>query len=140
MKARIQFDGGCNPNPGIKYGSYAVSIDDTFEIGRSRFPLGIGTNNEAEFESLILALRDLFYSCGIASVKPEDITVDIFTDSTIVRGWIEKFHQFNPAKCKNERRLAMSKLAGQCHELLKNFKSHTIQWNSRDRNVEKFGH
>lgn len=143
MIAIIQFDGGSKPNPGEKYGSYAITLDDTFAIECTRFPLGYGTNNEAEFESLLEALIQLRKSCWRAQVEANTIHVSIFTDSMIVRGWIQRLQakpRHKPAKNADVRRVVMFGLAGRCFEALKPFKSFTIEWNSRDRNVEKFGH
>lgn len=143
MKARIQFDGGCNPNPGSKYGSYEVSIDDTFNLTRNRFPLGYGTNNEAEFDSLLMALTDLHNACQRAVVKPGNVQVDIFTDSMIVKGWIRNYQsKSSPKKLKKcgERSMAMFILATKCIRQLEQFESFTIEWNPRQRNVERFGH
>jgi len=140
MKARIQFDGGCKPNPGQKYGSYRVEIDDAFNLERNRFPLGFGTNNEAEFESLILALTDLQNACARAGVASKQIELSIFTDSTIVRGWLHNHAKFKPAKCKNARRRAMGELAGRCIAIISSFKSFKAEWNPRAANVETFGH
>ncbi len=52
----VRFDGGCLGNPGRKYGSYRIEDDWVVIAQESRFELGFGTNNEAEFESLIRAL------------------------------------------------------------------------------------
>lgn len=140
MKARIQFDGGCKPNPGNKYGSYEVLLDDVFNLSRNRFPLGWGTNNEAEFESLLMALKDLHEACEKSQVNPVVIEVEIYTDSTIVKNWLLNFNQTDPRKVKNARRLAMYGLAEKCISQLKGFHSFTIQWNPRAKNVETFGH
>jgi hypothetical protein len=52
----IFFDGGCLGNPGQKYGSFQVLFDGKQVVGRNRVEFGHGTNNEAEFNSLKLAL------------------------------------------------------------------------------------
>lgn len=140
MKAVIRFDGGCSPNPGSKYGSYSISLDDAFEIRRHRFDLGFGTNNEAEFESLINAIEELCSATHKANVPPDGIQVHILTDSTIVRNWLQRFEGFNPSKCKNERRLAMAALAGRCVTELKRFHSFKVEWQGRENNVAAFGH
>ena len=44
----IRFDGGCKPNPGMKYGSFMVKWNGQTVALRKNFPLGRGTNNEAE--------------------------------------------------------------------------------------------
>jgi hypothetical protein len=57
-KAEIYFDGGCLGNPGQKYGSFQVKLDGTEVLKRSRVDFGFGTNNEAEFNALKLALDE----------------------------------------------------------------------------------
>ena len=140
MKARIQFDGGCSPNPGNKYGSFNITLDDAFQLQRHRFTLGFGTNNEAEFESLIAGIEELRKATTRAQTDPSQIQVHIVTDSTIVRNWLQRFEKFKPEKCKEARRLAMAALAGKCVALLKDFQSFTVEWNGRENNVAAFGH
>ena len=43
-------------NPGQKYGSFQVKLDGKEILKRSRVDFGFGTNNEAEFNALKLAL------------------------------------------------------------------------------------
>lgn len=141
MNVEIQFDGGCKPNPGEKYGSYCITHDNVFEVNKLMFPLGHGTNNEAEFEALLAAIWELTHSCPIAGVDPKAVNVFILTDSMIVRNWLQKYHTVKLEKIRgDERRKVMHGLAGKCLELLERFRLFTIEWNSRDRNVEKFGH
>lgn len=115
-------------------------LDDQFEIRKERFPLGHGTNNEAEFESLITALHDLHAACARAGIDPKNMRVEIFTDSTIVRNWLQRFHKFNPEKVMEPRRRVMGNYAARCIQSLSRFREFCIQWNSREVNVEKFGH
>ena len=57
-KVEIYFDGGCLGNPGQKYGSFQIKLDGKEIIKRSRVNFGFGTNNEAEFNALKLALDE----------------------------------------------------------------------------------
>ena len=57
-KVEIYFDGGCLGNPGQKYGSFQVKLDGREIVKRSRVDFGFGTNNEAEFNALKLALDE----------------------------------------------------------------------------------
>lgn len=139
-KAVIHFDGGCSPNPGQKYGSYSIVFDDLFQLDVKRRQFGHGTNNEAEFEACLGALELLKSSAIKASVPEKQITVEIFTDSRVVFNWLRKFYSFNPSKKEDERRMAMYERAKCCMDILRAFKRFEIQWNSRDVNVEKFGH
>src|ERR1700733_505757 len=54
----IYFDGGCLGNPGQKYGSFQILVDGKQVVSRSKVEFGHGTNNEAEFNSLKLALDE----------------------------------------------------------------------------------
>jgi ribonuclease HI len=57
-EVEIYFDGGCLGNPGQKYGSFQVKLDGKEIVKRSRVDFGFGTNNEAEFNALKLALDE----------------------------------------------------------------------------------
>lgn len=75
----VYFDGGCSPNPGRKYGSFEVQFNGATVKRCSRIDFGHGTNNEAEFESLISALS------WVAQEYHElPHRVAIYTDSMIV--------------------------------------------------------
>lgn len=138
--AEIFHDGGCGPtNPGNAYGSYELRINGKPVSGQNRVQFGRGTNNTAEFDSLLLAL-DALHPIFPGQNAKSRVSVAIFTDSTIVRNWLQRFHRFNRAKCTNERRLVMADYAGRCIEKLSAFHSFTVEWNSRYRNVERFGH
>src|ERR1017187_2979042 len=81
----IHFDGGCQPtNPGNKYGSYEVLLDGVSVKTISEHPLGWGTNNEAEFEILIMALEWGFGSLKDWGFDPQDYRLELFSDSTIL--------------------------------------------------------
>lgn len=138
--AVMHFDGGCSPNPGAKYGSYSILFDGCFLLQVQRKSFGVGTSNEAEWDALLAALKLLHDSCARAFVLKSRVKVQIFTDSTIVRNWINGFERANPEKIKNDRRQVMFAYAKNTVELLKAFHSFKIEWNSRDVNVEKFGH
>lgn len=137
--AQITFDGGCQPNPGMKYGSYEVRLDGRVIAEANRLQLGFGTNNEAEFDALILALSALLSYASTNQIPHNDVRISIKTDSMIVRNWLLRFEK-KSRKVKNERMGAMCDLACKCVEHLKRFSSFTAEWNSRDHNVALFGH
>jgi ribonuclease HI len=139
--AQIYFDGGCGPtNPGNKYGSFELRINGGIVDGKNRATFGRGTNNEAEFDALLLAMEALNNYYLSYFIDPDSVRVAIQTDSTIVRNWLNRFHKFNRSKCKNERRLVMADYAGKCIERLKPFHSFNIEWKGRAENVARFGH
>lgn len=136
----LRFDGGCSPNPGQKYGSYAFSrISRGVEVlikHRGRFSLGVGTNNEAEFESLILALEEGIKDCEAGGIDTGKLYLCLFTDSTIVANRLSKKNTAG----NDARSLKMQTLALQCLDLLQRFGGFEIQWNDRSNNVAAFGH
>jgi ribonuclease HI len=133
----IYFDGGCRPtNPGNKYGSYEVTLAGK-QIGAvNRQELGWGTNNEAEFEILILALNWTVKQLLAEELCPSDFRVVVVTDSTIVRNRINGQNKTN--KGEAQRRM-FSRNAG-CLKWLRMFSSFTAEWRSRFENVARFGH
>ena len=144
---KIWFDGGCKPNPGRKYGSFKATLRSN-SIQESTFPLGWGTNNEAEFESLAFALKNILERFDSKKLDPKNFALAIFTDSTIVRNWqlktetILRDGRTRPSSyySKDARKKAMYELSVINHHLLQRFGFWSIEWNSRDVNVEKFGH
>lgn len=141
LKITIHFDGGCRPtNPGNMYGSYSVDVDGL--AVRSTFEeYGHGTNNVAEFKALQKALEHALDFLDCNSVDPKIFFVDIFTDSTIVRNRISN-RNYKVAKkyAGTAGSIRMAECALKIFPLLDKFGSFKIQWNSREVNVEKFGH
>lgn len=81
MDKIIYVDGGSKGNPGQGYGSW--KFEGAKEVNRLEFP-GITTNNEAEYMTLITALKTI-NELGIKNVT-------IYMDSMLVvkqvgRGW-----------------------------------------------------
>ncbi len=138
---RIYFDGGCSPNPGNKYGSYEVLLEDYPILKKLRLEFGYGTNNEAEFNALRAALEDLRHWSVITGFDLSEASVIVTTDSTIVRNRLmgkNRIHKKQSWKGASER---MFKLAS---DILLNygglFHSFTVEWKPREANVSRFGH
>ncbi len=132
---QLRFDGGCSPNPGRKYGSYEIRLDGKVLKTESRFQLGHGTNNEAEFESLIRginAVKDVAWSAGLYK---QHIRVAIITDSTIVRNHLMRKQKVPKQPVPGSRRMAMLAYGSQCKNLLADFHSFDVEWRYRDENV-----
>lgn len=129
----IYFDGGCKPNPGTKYGSYEVVLNQEHSLVKvSARNFGYGTNNEAEFNSLIEALEWTIKSIGTAGLAPGAHTVRLSTDSTIVRN---RLMNKSRGKCRR-----MASLTARCLHILNQFKDWSVEWKGRDANVARFGH
>lgn len=136
----VRFDGGCLGNPGKKYGSYKIEDDSVIIAEESRFDLGFGTNNEAEFEALIRALQNLREISHRTGINIATTSLRVITDSTIVRNRLVGKNTIAKKAEYRERSEAMFNLANQCLELLGGFHSFKVDWEGREGNVEAFGH
>jgi ribonuclease HI len=95
-------DGGSRGNGAANegYGSYVLSTRD----GRKetiRLDLGTATNNEAEYQTLITALKDLSGRIQRAGKAPSGYSLLIYTDSQLVvgqltQGWKVKAANLRP--------------------------------------------
>ena len=133
----IHFDGGCRrTNPGNKYGSYEVLLDGTTVKTLYEMPLGWGTNNEAEFEILIVALEWSVLNLRDYGFDPGTYRLELFTDSTIVRNRLNGRNRTR----KTEPQQRMFTRTQACLEFMAQFESVHVSWNPRERNVERFGH
>ena len=82
------------------YGSYQLSARDG-QKQTIRLDLGAATNNEAEYQTLIAALRDLVSRISRAGMSPSDYSLLIHTDSQLVvgqstQGWKVKAANLRP--------------------------------------------
>lgn len=125
-------DGGCRGNPGQMYGSYQIATKN----GRSRIErladLGHGTNNEAEYLTLLEAVRDILRRCQMARVPTKDFTLAIRCDSRLA------VNQINGVWGINAEHLMP--IFDQIHEELAHFQSWTLKWVPRAEVVAVLGH
>lgn len=151
MKITIKADGGCSPNPGNMYGSYCIEfgVDEVDRLIQT--PLGHGTNNDAEFLILGEALDKTISLLILAGIKPDACSVLLLSDSKIVVNRINA--KYKPQTEADYARLARrygpkavdatKRMNLRTEDLLKKlikFPSYAIKWQSRERNVENFGH
>lgn len=140
MTITIYFDGGAKGNPGKMYGSYSISIDGT-EIISPIEQYGHGTNNQAEFIALEKALERTIDIVTCRSLELKHVKLNLFTDSKILQRRIADPSYRPPNKYRfAEGAVRMNICANRCHRLLYPFKHYRIEWNSREVNVQKFGH
>jgi ribonuclease HI len=141
MLTVIHFDGGTAPtNPGVPYGSFQIEaplMTDTFagmttHLHRWRCPFTLKSNNEAEYLTLWLALKE------IEAKFRETTELKIFSDSALV------VNQMQGAwKCRDPR---MSRLRDKCRGVLSNILASapvgrlSIGWVPRERIFSIFGH
>jgi ribonuclease HI len=136
-KAEIFFDGGCLGNPGQKYGSFQVKLDGKEILNRSRVKFGFGTNNEAEFNALKMALDEAARSFHEKTIELKSLSLVVETDSTIVRNRLVAKNVIFKKYPSSQRMFA---LANECLEIMKQFGKFQVIWKGRANNVERFGH
>jgi len=136
-RVEIYFDGGCRGNPGQKYGSFQVKLDGKQILKRSRVDFGFGTNNEAEFNALKLALDELLGWCQARGTGLKTLALAVETDSTIVKNRLVMKNVIFKQYPSSQRMFA---LANECLAVMRQFGEFNVVWKGRANNVERFGH
>jgi len=136
-RMEIFFDGGCLGNPGKKYGSFQVKLDGREILKRSRVNFGFGTNNEAEFNALKLALDEAVGWLQSEAMNVKGVSLLVETDSTIVRNRLVVKNVIFKKYPSSERMFA---LANECLGLMNRFGKFNVVWKGRASNVQRFGH
>ncbi len=125
----IVFDGGSLGNPGKGYGSYEIiSAGEVYKLGREEFE-GQLTNNQAEYMTLIEALKWLADDLGEAR---KNAKVVIHGDSKLVVNQINGTWKVKHAN--------MKPLVEEARKLFGQFRECTIAWHPRAKSVERLGH
>lgn len=138
---QIHFDGGCRPtNPGNCYGSFEVVLENKQVQKNSRFELGFGTNNDAEFLSLEKALTWTLENLAESGNSPASFDLEIISDSTIVVNRLMGNYHGTSKQKKSEPGQRMAKHAEVCLGKMIRFKTFKAQWKGRANNVTRFGH
>lgn len=125
----IVFDGGSVRNPGKGYGSYLI-ITSGGQLAGQRLDFGDNvTNNQAEYRTLVVALRD---ATTRDDVRPEEASVAVRGDSSLVINqlagrWKVKHPDLQPL----HREAAL---------LLQRFKRIDVGWQPRSLSVRVLGH
>ncbi len=129
----IIFDGGSRGNPGEGYGSYEVTAVRTGKSRVERLNFGDNmTNNEAEYETLIGALRTLAERIEAAGKSPATYVLDIRGDSQLVL-----YQVLGKWKAKDVR---MATYRDSVRRLLQKFKGYTLTHHDRSKSVAALGH
>jgi ribonuclease HI len=98
---------------------------------------GFGTNNEAEFNALKLALDEAARLFQEKAVELKSLSLVIETDSTIVRN---RLVVKNVVFKKHPSSQRMFALANECLGIMNRFGKFQVIWKGRVNNVERFGH
>jgi ribonuclease HI len=125
----LVFDGGSLGNPGAGYGSYALfEGNGPGSAQRLNFP-GALTNNEAEYQTLLAALRDLLNRLGDRAAGS---TLEVRGDSALVIQQV-----LGAWKAKDER---MRALRDEARGLLRRFARWRLVQQPREDTVRVLGH
>ena len=117
------FDGSSIPNPGeMKIGGYIIDRETNKVICEYSEELGKGTNNQAEYLSLI-KLLELAHENGITSISLKG-------DSKLV---VNQLAKVKPWKCNN---FALKVYRDRCKILLNGFSEWDLTHIYRDQNQE----
>lgn len=125
------FDGGSQGNPGRAYGSYLLRTRDGRER-LERLEFGTGTNNEAEYQSLIAGLESLLERIEQAQADPARFTLEVRGDSQLVLRQVG-----GQWKTRDPR---MAAYARHARELLSRFGSYRLVEQPRAESVKVLGH
>lgn len=129
----LTFDGGSQGNPGRGYGSYAITRVRDGAQRLKRLELGDHyTNNEAEYDTLIIALQDLIQRIETAGRQPEEFTLEVRGDSTLVIRQLQ-------GKWKT-REPRMQERKDRCLRLLRRFAAVELKTQPRAESVRLLGH
>jgi len=131
---RLSFDGGSRGNPGPAYGSFRVrgtgSAAALQTLRRLRFARG--TNNEAEYWSLLEGLRWTLNEARRKRLSPQELDLSVHGDSLLVIRQLE-----GAWKARDTR---MRGLRDEAQSLLGRFNDVRLKHRPRERSVAEFGH
>ncbi len=129
----LTFDGGADPNPGKGYGSYHLKTRAGRERLESRIQFGNQiTNNQAEYMALLYGVRDLVKTIEKAGKSPENYTVEVWGDSSLVIKQLRGEWKVKDAK--------MAPLYEETLKTLRRFKRYKLNWHDRSNSVRLLGH
>ena len=125
----IVFDGGSLGNPGAGYGSFATFAgSDPGQVHRLEFP-GSMTNNEAEYHTLLAALRHLAEQLG---PRAAETGVEVRGDSQLIIQQV-----LGRWKAKDDR---MRGLRDEVRAALRRFGRFRLVQQPREHSVRVLGH
>lgn len=132
MELFVAFDGGSRGNPGQGYGSYLVQSPGRRPVIK-RVEFGDNyTSNQAEYDTLTTALRYIIERLRATNRTPQQVQLDIRTDSDLVVNQLLGNFKVKDAGMKARHAEAL--------ELLDQFADWRIEWHQREESVRLFGH
>jgi ribonuclease HI len=128
----LVFDGGSQGNPGPSYGSFRYGPRGGHLGNPQRLTFGDGTNNEAEYETLIAGVGALLAELKHHRILPSEVRLEVRGDSQLV------IHQLQGTwKAKDAR---MKRYRDQARSLLDAFGDVRYAHQPRSRSVRLLGH
>jgi len=128
----LVFDGGSQGNPGPSYGSYRFGPKKGKLGNPKRLDLGRGTNNEAEYATLIAGVRAVLDDLRGRRTRPSMVKLEIRGDSQLVIRQLEGAWKAKDARMRDFRDEARS--------LLSAFAAVRYTHQPRSRSVRLLGH
>ncbi len=132
LKITLVFDGGSRGNPGPTYGSYWLTSKGLKQESVKRMVWDEGTNNEAEYRSLIQGLRGLLKRLSDQGIDPKETALLIKGDSKLVLNQVA-----GTWKTKNPR---LRELHDEAVPLTKRFGDVRFVHHERSESVKILGH
>lgn len=131
---RLTFDGGSRGNPGPAYGSFRVRGAGAASSlnGMRRLRFGEGTNNEAEYWTLLEGLRWTLSQAKQKRLASSDLELSVQGDSLLVIRQLQGSWKARDAR--------MRELRDDAAGLLAHFGKVRLQHRPRARSVAEFGH
>ncbi len=128
----LVFDGGSQGNPGPAYGSYRFGPKGGHLGNPKRLTFGDGTNNEAEYLSLIAGVQGVLAELRSRRVRASAVRLEIRGDSQLVIRQLEGAWKAKDARMRQYRDEARS--------LLDAFGEVRYAYQPRSRSVRLLGH
>ncbi|NIS80008.1 MAG: reverse transcriptase-like protein [Anaerolineales bacterium] len=128
----LVFDGGSRGNPGQSYGSYRIQHKGKKAIGPVRLRLGHGTNNEAEYQTLIAGLKAVLEYLNREVLDSSKVQIEVRGDSRLVLNQLNRTWKAKDARMRRYR--------DEAEGLLSYFSDRRLIHQSRARTVEILGH
>jgi ribonuclease HI len=130
---RVVYDGGSLGNPGAGYGSYVLIAAAGGPMSVVRLDFGERvTNNQAEYDALIAALRDLLGRIDAAGRRPEHFTVEVVGDSQLVLSQVQGTWKSRDPRLRTRRNVV--------RQLLERFRGYRLSAVPRAEIVRVLGH
>jgi ribonuclease HI len=130
-KVNLIFDGGSRGNPGIMFGSFMIEVEGN-PSPPIRLRMGHGTNNEAEYLSLLSGLETTIEMIKAQKIPLRQVDLVIRGDSQLV------INQLSGAWKATDPR--MRTYRDQAKRYLKKFGSAQLVHQPRNATVQLLGH